>query len=190
MDAVQVEASIGLGEEVPKSLAQPVNIHLVETLDIKQCPFWVGGFRKGKLTPQDLYPLSTEQMFESASIVGVNESEPIMISDVANPEPRYVYLVPYGQGFGFDDVVDSLMSSVESWVPKKIGIYLAPEIFGENKMHHSLLLRTLFAFVEIPRVNDYYLLTGGYGVNEILGITLRFKRDFNSNAKEILVFHR
>lgn len=176
-----------LSPQAPKRIVT-ISIAAAES----DCSFWIGLFQEGSSSPSELYGCaSVTEMLERAATSGIaGKGEPLMLSDTSTNPPRYVYFVPVANPSAglSESIKDELVRTVGSWSPGRAGVYLAPELCGENAAA-DLLLELLTRFVEAEGVSEFFLLPGHHGLNSLLNAALRLKFDLEGEDLDIRVFH-
>ena len=166
-------------------------VRLVPTSQDAPCHFWIGLAPTGTQRPSDLMDQSdVGLLLAEAATKGVAENGPVMLSDTEAQPPRYVYLLPVPQP-GFRERalwIDDLAHSLASWAPKAVGLYIAPELVKSGEAP-ELLLSILTALIAVAPTQEYYLLTGGYGLNAILNVALRLKSDLDGDSVRLAIYH-
>lgn len=168
-----------------------IAIHLISSDDMPQCQFWLGLFHGGKLTPPTLLETQNcEDVFRKASSEGLCESGPIMLTDSSSNPARFYYLLPE-PGNGIKDRatwLHSLVQTMKSWSPKGCGIYLAPNLLTKKDVH-ELLGQIMHELVLATNTSEYYLMTGNFGLNSVLGSALKIKAELEPEDVTVYVFH-
>lgn len=179
-----------VGDKVAPA-GRTVRIYFAQPEDTEYCYLWVGLFHPGTLRPHDLYQCtSVNEVFEKAAFDGLAEREPFMLSDTSKSPPRFTYLVPE-PGMNQERrwaTVNNIVETIKGWVPQPVGIYIAPELFGDRKSQ-DFLVDLLGHFLMKTSCNDFYLLPGKHGINALLNISLRLKEQFEGQGIDIKVFH-
>jgi hypothetical protein len=168
-----------------------VTIRLVTASSDAPCDFWVGLATKGERSPTDLMDVGdVAAVFEEAATRGVNDDGPIMLSDAQVSPPRYIYLLPTPASDFRNRAswIQDLVQALHSWAPKAAGFYIAPQLVSDREAY-ELLLTTLAALIQASPTEEYYLLTGAYGVNALLNVALKLKMDVDGERVRLAVFH-
>lgn len=178
-------------EPSPEVPSKVIGIHLINPEEMSNYCLWVGFFQKGSMQPPDL--MDTEsilELFEKAASDGLAESAPVMLSDSStSPKARYIYLLPEPDtGEDPSDWVKQLVSTVKSWSPEKVGLYLAPSLLTKSSSQ-TLLKKIISELVISTKTTDYFILPGKHGTNSILNTALEIKADLDKENVKIYVFH-
>jgi hypothetical protein len=168
-----------------------VTLHLASRDVGAECQFWIGIAAQGSQSPGKLMDLEeVPALLTEAAIRGVHEAGPVMLSDTRRKPPRFIYLLPRPPK---DEIarlawVQELVDTLRSWAPQSAGLYIAPEVMAMEDA--AMLLRTILAqAIRETATRDFHLLTGTWGLNPILNAALRLKKDLESEALPIHVFH-
>ena len=167
-----------------------VTLSLVDDTDAEACGFWVGLYKTGKLKPPDLWQLgSIEEVFRTASVKGLAEEGPVMVTEASGGESRLIYLLP-GPGRGEEvKTVSDLTQTLLSWTPDSLGIYLAPGT-ARNREDGGLLLQMLTDIIRKTDISHFYLLSGRHGINPLLNTAMMVKEVFEKEkGPEVRIFH-
>lgn len=186
-----VESASSITEGTESALDRTVSIHIVDPADMDYCSFWVGVFPKGKLEPQDLLANSDDLFgaLELASKNGLNEGDPVMVSDTVSQPARFLYLLPCPNS-DFRNRVDwigRVTDTVKSWAPERIGVYLTPELLQRDEAQ-DLLNQLLRDLIQQTHAKDYFLIPGGHGFNAILNASLELKAEMLDESQGVSVF--
>lgn len=168
-----------------------VAFHIIEPSEIASSPFWLGLFKPGKLRPQSLLEhASSDAVLEQAASVGLSEEGPFMLTDSSAEHSRNFYLLPVPG----DDLtarakwIHDLATTVKSWSPTRVGIYLAPELISKEK-HEELFMQMMRELIVSSETTDFFLYPGSYGINHILNASLRIKTELDQDNIAVYVFH-
>lgn len=173
------------------SAVKSVAVRIVLSNEMFVCPFWIGIFTDGDETAQKLF--DTEELSEllfQAARKGINEAEPLMLSDSSKVPARFVYLLPKPNADDkeVDAWIKNLVSTVQSWAPKRVGIYLAPELLKRSNAENLLLL-VLKELIATSDALEYFLLPGSYGTNAVLNAAVKLKFEMEKEKVAVYVFH-
>lgn len=175
----------GLGE--PKAIA----IRLVSSQADERCRFWIGLTTQGENAPTSLLAeTNIGALFQKAAQLGVNETPPILLTDTDLSPPRYVYLAPVPQEEFRARAIwtDAIVQSLNSWTPKVVGFYFAPELISTPQLD-GLLGLMLQKLIESGVVEEIFLFVGNYGINTLLSSTLRLKAELDGDRVSINIYH-
>jgi hypothetical protein len=166
-------------------------IHLISTEEMSVCSFWIGLFQRGQLTSPELFDKGhVNEIFQQAATHGLRETTPVMLSDTSMNPPRFIYLLPEPSASSRADGswIKQLVSTVQSWSPKKIGIYLAPELVNQETIQ-ELLMQMMDEMVRVSDISDYYLISATHGLNALLNTAIKIKSQLDQEKFNVLVFH-
>lgn len=167
------------------------SIHLISTEEMAVCSFWIGLFQRGNLTSPELFDKGhVNEIFQQAATHGLKETTPVMLSDTSMIPPRFIYLLPEP---GKDSHADGgwikqLVTTVQSWSPQKIGIYLAPELVNHQTIQ-ELLIQMMDEMVRVSKISEYYLISATHGLNALLNTAIKIKSKLDHDKINVLVFH-
>lgn len=173
------------------SAISPINLRLIERESQVECNFWIGLVASGLLTPAELMQeQDVGALLHQAASQGVLDQPPILLADSSRVPPRYVYLLapPTAEFRERAAWTSELTRNLGTWAPKRLGLYLAPEL---SRMHDVLELVSLSvrALVTSGVVHEVLLLIGAYGVNPLLNTALRLKSELEADGLVLHVYH-
>jgi hypothetical protein len=184
--AVAVDPGVGLVR------ARVVSLTLAATPAEASCPFWIGLASPGKLTPANLLdqPDIGTLLLEAAT-AGVSEAGPLMLSDTSVTPPRYVFLMPRPSASADERQawVETLTSSLAAWAAPEVGIYVAPSAMSTQEGLALILDMLRAAIPQLPATRNFYLLTAGHVVNQVLNGLLTLKGDLDVPDLSLYVYH-
>lgn len=158
----------------------------------QECSFWMGLFKSGDLTPNDIYSFkSVEDIFQGVASQGLRTAaEPLMITDTSVNPARFVYLVPaLNQNEVLsEDNIEHLARTLRSWAPETVGLCLSPELCGQD-IATELLQKMLRRLIHETEIKRYFLMVGKLGTNQLLNAALKLKFDVESDDLSVMIFH-
>ena len=173
--------------EIPN---KDVSIRLIAPEHQDACSFWVGLSRKGESPPgQLLRSDSVLDLLKKAADEGLSSREPVMMSDVEDPDnPRFVYLIPEPGRGDITLWLQQVSATIRSWKPESVGFWFSPKLTG-NSSPHKLLTQTLLQNILDSACREYYLLEGDYGTNSLLNAALSLRPRISESGMRLSVFH-
>jgi len=199
----QIFSSNNLLKNIDANLEQRISIRLVTSRSKYRCGFWVGVSAEGSICPSALLNIDTiDSIFEEVTESGISQNGPLMLTDTNFSPPRYVYFTTApgcldksedqnSKAFTDEQMekwIDSVTSTISSWNPSELGIYLAPEILG-NLNSIDLLQKLTEAAAKTSEIRDIYLLCGSHGSNSILNAAHQVRIDLQDCGFEVKVYH-
>ena len=172
------------------------DIYLVETEAESACRLWVGLTRKGQLSCAQLVDMKKVQlMLREAAIQGAEASPPLLLTDLnANPT-QYIYLAdlpPLSTRGEYapqtEEWITNLCTAIEGFLSPAVGLYLSPEILGEN-LSRDILTKILQRLLLSKQVKQFSLLIGAHGINTLLDISLKLKAHAATQNVRLTVYH-
>ena len=184
---VKVTQPIEKAEE-PKNT---ITVMIADESGFDECNFWIGFFKKGVTEPLELSKSDkTKETLNIAMNEGINESQPLMISNSQAEPPRFIYLVPIPDLARADtaQVSSVFVKTVKSLRPKKVGVYFVP---GKNSGDNLLIFlqEVLFRCAQETGTREFYLYPGKHGLNSILNTAHYFKKQMEEKKVGVYVYH-
>lgn len=156
------------------------------------CHFWVGLFRTGSTSAQELFSLSDpEEIFVTAAREGLAEDEAIMLSNANLAPPRYVYLVPTTDSLPQrldTKAVSAFVTALRMWQPQQAGLYIAPEL-AEKRTAQEMLLQILRESLLTTELREFCLLVGTLDKNDLLNTAIWLKEHLERESINVCVYH-
>jgi len=171
--------------------ARLCKIQIAYPQDETQCQLWIGVYKQGTLSPTELFHApSLSELFRQATIPGIKEAGPVMLSDATPNPPRYLYLEPSPlENFRDRAVLTSdLVRVVKSWRPQSVGFYFDPELMAQGAAQ-EVMSATIRDLIISQTCETFYLLKGDQGFNSVLNIALRLKSELEYDQLRLLVLH-
>lgn len=167
-----------------------INI-ITSRIEHQSCNFWIGVTTDGKIAPTSLlHEESTDKIFEDVTECGIQGGGPLMLTDTSWQPPRYVYFttIPKSDLNVISTWIFKINEIIASWEVDSIGIYLAPEHFGE--INSLKLLQKLTEKIALNKnINHIYFLVGKHGLSHILNTAHRIKSTLIDLGHIVTVFH-
>ncbi len=189
--SAQAGSVSGTSPEAQDSRDLPTNsISLIITRpeDTADCPFWVGLYRQGQASAREVFSLDRiDDVFSLLNEKGLNENQPLMLSDSSGEVVRQFYLVP--ESLCRQNRLEAktlILKTVEALKPARIGVYFG--IDPTDPDTSRILLEEILVGLGKSGIRELYLFTGRLGVNTILNAALRVKQGL-LGIKDLQVFH-
>lgn len=165
-----------------------VILYITRPEETKNCGFWIGLYKKGRLKPQDLYDhKDIDEVYHKAVSDGVNDSSPFLISNTEVDPPEHFYLLPMeGLRQSPEAVIKNIFDTLQALAPKRAGFYFSRDLIDQPTCL-SLLKKVILACQNSP-TKEFYLFAGKHGVNSILNTALDAKNELDKSV-EVIVFH-
>lgn len=180
----------------PAKLARPgsdadIHIHIVSSeKESQRCEWWVGIYRRGELSPQELVKRGALiELMRAAATVGINADGPIILVDPCLGKRKLFLETPVAAD-----------RSHETWIVafadrlgllnrhSPLGFYFAPESFGDQAV--AVMGDLMQALLSKSPGREYYLFTGEHGLYPVLDMALRLKENLLlTAAKSSFIFH-
>lgn len=172
----------------PDTQNQPLVIYVTRADEIRNCHFWIGGYRVGSVAPQDLLESrDVNEVYKIAVDKGLAEDEPLLLSDTQRQPSRSFYLLPNDRlDLDGEHSVHLIREVIKAMRPQRAGLYFDSNLFKATDPQ-DLLIKTIASIRRLP-TKELYLYAGSHGVNRILNTALTFKQRFEEDI-DILVFH-
>lgn len=175
-----------------RPMSNLISLTLISKEDQNLCNFWVGFYRKGSGSPGKLLEIQCLlELLEKAAGEGLQSSEPIMLSDVVSEDyKRFIYLSPppISDDYHRNQWVSSLSETIQAWGPRKVGIWISPDLI-KNPEDIDILKKVLLKMVKGTDCRNFYLLIGASGTNSILNAALSLKPEIKNAGFQLSVFH-
>lgn len=186
------ESSLALSTPTD-TLQKKVDVYLIASeREARVCSFWVGVYRKGSLSPQELLAhKKTSEILTAAVNEGVDCQEPLVLAETTEGTSTVFFLAPI-QNEKLSDShlwLDKLCEAICEWGPKSPGIYFAPELLGTDLSSKllSLIMKTLLIKNQFQTI---YLLLGSHGIHPILNSVLKLKHKIKEESDtDIYIYH-
>ena len=175
----------------PTSTSTPAILQLTTAGEDNSCYFWSGLFRHGSVRPQELFSLTNYQkIFTIAAQQGLNEDEPIMLSNTTCKPPRYTYLVPAPDEPQQVDrgAVHALIAVLRLWRPQRAGLYLDPRLVT-SQAAAEMLLQIVREALLTASLREFCLATGTHEHNDLLNTTVWLKENLEKEAINVCIYH-
>lgn len=179
-----------MGHDIDKS-SSPAVLRIVPASRSGDCRYWVGFFRRGETSPQQLFLLpSVEEIFAVAG-QGLAESEAMMLSDTDSTPPRFFSLVPAPDRVSQQvdsETVNMLVAALRTWESNRVGFYLAPELIA-GKIAQEMLLQILRESLLTTEAREFYLLVGDMNRNDLLNNVIWLKEHLEKESINVCIYH-
>lgn len=170
---------------------RPISINVVLAPERHDCHHWIGLFRAGTMQPGDLLSCpNIQDAFTQLTENGLNEKQNILLTDTRQDPSRFYYLVPW-HGDNQSLAQEQLEKTVALWNTDKIGIYIEPELFKNQKDAASFLRNSLSRLIEKASFKDYFLMIGNYTRANLINEALLVRETILESVqnRQIIVFH-
>lgn len=194
MSDVQVFQDESISQHIPLTNTQRTEVYFISSeKEARTCTFWVGVYRKGTLSPQQLMEhKKTGEILSAAVNEGVDCEEVLVLADTKNPQDSVVYFLAPIQNEKLADShlwLDKLCDAICEWGPQAPGIYFAPELLGTD-LSSKLLAHVLKILISKNKFSTLYLLLGSHGLHSILNAVLKLKNKVREESShEIYIYH-
>ncbi len=184
----------GLLPEIAKDTSHLTEIYLISSeKEARACPFWVGVYRTGTLTPPQLMELrKTEDIFSAAASEGVVCADPLILAETKEDGQAAIFFLAPIENEKLADShlwIDKLCEAICSWSPTTPGFYFAPELLGAD-IASKLLIRMLKTLILKNRFPTFYLFIGSHGLHSVLNAALKLRTKMCEEAeRDVVVFH-
>ena len=177
-----------VAQSAPKAPANRVVLYITRPEETRNCNFWIGLFKKGKVHPQELYEHSNiDQVYYKAVNEGINDDEPILISNTERQPPEHFYLLPLETlNSSPEKLIQQIFDTLTAMAPSRAGLYFSPELLNKEECL-QLLKKVLLSCQDAP-TKEFYLFAGKHGINSVLNTAIDVKHEL-LNSIEVLVFH-
>lgn len=156
------------------------------------CDMWVGFYKKGSKSIAEVLDLKgLRAIFDLAGKEGINDDQPIMISESHTGKARFFYLLPehYLNSEQLEEKLRELQKTFVSWSARSLGFYFDQGVHTPE-VNLNILEKVLAAVVESKVSERYFLLLGDYNQNNVLNCALNVKKKLLEDKKvEVLLFH-
>lgn len=175
-------------ELVNPSSTERVILYITRPEETKNCGFWIGLYKKGKLKPQDLYDhKNIDEVYYKAVSEGVDDDAPFLISNTETEIPEHFYLLPLDEiKQSQESVIKHIFDTLKALAPKRAGFYFSRDLVDQETCL-ALLKKVILACKDSP-TKEFYLFAGKHGINSILNTALDAKQEL-SQSFDVIVFH-
>lgn len=178
----------------PLNPLEKVEIHLIHSeKDAVLCPLWVGVYRKGNMSPEELLDYKkVEEILEAAVHEGLDSDEVVVLAETREERaPCKYFLVPIENEKVSESQrwLENLTAAISDWGEQSPGIYFSPELLG-TELALKLLLMLMKHFIDQDKFTRINLLVGSHGMHSILNAALKLKVKLNEvSSKDVQIFH-
>jgi hypothetical protein len=170
-----------------------IEANLVSSTKNVTCKFWLGIYKKGEISPQEILSSSDfDSALDKASSKGLDSTDSILFSDCSDGETNFLLLVPdLDKESSIEMWLENIFSSVNSIAPKSIGIH-----FGASLMNKEALLEKIYAFISKSidgegkfKFNTLYVNTAGHSYQDLLNVIFDIKNRLSNKDLNLKFLH-
>ena len=170
-----------------------IEMHLLKNTQQKECQFWLGLFKPGTTTTEELIDAENiKDIFKKVATDGLQSDKPTLITQTNGTSMKSIYLIPYNDSA---EVLpraywmSNLAKALQGLQATEVGCYIPTELEsqpGQHELLEELILNLVFS----TKITKFYLLSGEFGANTILNVALSLKQDLQSQKNiNMSVFH-
>ncbi len=165
-----------------------VILYITRPEETKNCNFWIGLFKKGSIHPSALYDFkSIEEVYYRAVTEGLDDAEPLLISNTEKFPPEHFYFIPHETFIHSPErLIAQILDTLSAMNPIRAGLYFSPDLI--NKAECLNLLKQVLISCKNAPTREFYLFAGKHGINSVLNTAIDVKHEL-LNQIEVLVFH-